>query len=89
MPKLRKTDQQKRESAFWAAIAERAARKGLKTDAEIAATIGMSRSSYTRRKSDPYDRMSLGEAVRMNRALGITPAQCLEYMGYTREEIGQ
>lgn len=89
MPKLRKTDQQKRETAFWAAIAERATRKGLKTDAEIASTIGMTPSSYTRRKADPYARMSLGEVVRMNRALGITPAQCLEYMGYTLEEIRQ
>ncbi len=35
MPTPRKTDLQKRETAFWAAIAERATRKGLKKVREV------------------------------------------------------
>lgn len=85
MPKLRKTDQQLREAALWAAIAERAVRLNLKTDAEIAARVGMNAATYSRRKQDPFARISLAEAVRLNRALGISPAQCLEYMGYPAE----
>ncbi len=82
MPKARKADQQLREAALWGAIADRAARQGLKTDAQIAAVVGMSAASYSRRKGDPFGRLSLAEVVRINRALGISPAQCLEYMGY-------
>ncbi len=75
--------QKQREAALRGAIAERAARKGLRTDAEIAAAVGMSAASYSRRKGDPFARISLAEAVRMNQALEISAAQCLEYMGYT------
>ncbi len=82
MPRLRKTEQQVREEALRGAIAERAARLGFRTDAQIAAAVGMSDAAYSRRKQDPFARISLAEAVRMNRALGISAAQCLEYMGY-------
>ncbi len=83
MPKLRRTERQDREAALRGVIYGQARKLGMEYDYSIAQAMQMSEQAFARRKADFFGRLSLEEAVQMNRALGITAQQCLEYMGYT------
>lgn len=89
MPKLRRTDQERREKALELAIARAKVQMDLPHDADIAAALGMSHGTYSCRKSRGlYRSFGLDKVSQLARGLRLTGPELCEIIGvpYAKEE---
>lgn len=81
MPKLKMTNEQKRENALRQAMARGKASQGFKHDKQIAEALGMSRPNFSHHQLDGFKRMSTETFFRMVRRLQITDRELCTIAG--------
>lgn len=81
MPKLRETDQQKRERALMVAIARSAAEMDLENDKEMAELLGMSPQSYGQYKKKRFQTPGFLLFCKMARTLHMTGREVCAAVG--------
>lgn len=81
MPKLRQTDQQRREVALAGAIARGAAYNGLKHDKDVAGSVGVTPASYCRYKANSFRNADFDLFCRLARRLGLTGEEVCRIVG--------
>lgn len=81
MPKLRLTEQQRREKALQRAIARARVDLDLPQDSDLCDYLNIPRSTYTRYKREPYHGFGFDQAAHLARALGFTGRELCEICG--------
>lgn len=88
MPKLRQTDQQRRELALAGAVARGAVYSGLKRDKDVAAALDISAPAYCRYKANSFRNADFSLFCRLARRLELTGEEVCKIVGvpYERKE---
>lgn len=86
MPKLRPTDQQRRERALAGALARGQAYNGLKFDKDVAAAIGVSAPAYCRYKANAFQNADFELFCRLARRIGLTGEEICKIVGIPLRE---
>lgn len=81
MPKLRETEQQKREKALLVAVARSSTELGLSCDKEIAEFLGISAQSYYQYKKKNFQTPGLLLFAKMARRLKMTGQEVCAVVG--------
>lgn len=81
MPKLRMTDQQKREKALAKATVRAQVDEELPRDQDVAERLGITPGAYAKRKLNPYRAYGFEEAGNMARKLKFTGRELCEICG--------
>lgn len=82
MPKLRMTEEQQREKALRRAMARAQVDLDLPMDQDVADYLGLTRSTYGRRKQEPFSAFGFAQAVKFSRRMGFTAPEVLEIFGF-------
>lgn len=85
MPKLRETDQQKREKALMVAIARGAAEMELDTDKEVAEKLGMKPQNYSKAKKKHFQSPGFVMFCKMARILHFSGRELCTIVGVPYE----
>lgn len=80
------TEQQKREKALRVSVSRAKEEQGFRSDQELAAKLGIDRSTYSRYKQDAFQKMSLSAFAKMARTLNFTPEDVCSAIGITYKE---
>lgn len=81
MPKLRMTELEKRQKALYKAIARSRVDLDLPYDQDVADKLGLSHSTYAKRKRDLYSGFGFAEASRLVKGLQVTDKELCEIFG--------
>lgn len=81
MPKLKMTEEQKRENMVQQAIARGKASQGFKFDAQIAEYLGVSRCFYSSHKAKCFNNMHVDLFFRLLRRLKVTDRELCAMAG--------
>lgn len=81
MPRPRMTEQQQREKALQRAVARAKVDMDLPRDQDVAQTIGMGQSAYSKRKQDLYRGFGFDRASQFARRLHLTGKEVCEIIG--------
>lgn len=81
MPRLRLTEQQQREKALQRAIARARVDMDLPLDQDVAQTLGMGQSAFSKRKKEPYRGFGFDQVSQMARKLHFTGKELCEIVG--------
>lgn len=81
MPKLRLTEEQRRERALMLVIARARLDNGLKDEEEAADFLGVPHTSWYRQIKDPYHYWGLAKAAEKLRRLEVTDRELCEIFG--------
>lgn len=86
MPRIRQNAQRYADTDFWREIQSRKALTGIKTDKELAGSIGLSASSFCKRKQSTED-LTVATLRQMVRVLTPNPVVVLKLLGYSTKDI--
>lgn len=86
MPRLRMTEQQRRERALLGAVGRGKACAGLNTDKAVAEAISVAPCTYSRLKAGAFQGMDLGKFGQLARTLGLTGREVCEAVGVPYHE---
>lgn len=86
MPKLRQTDQQRRDAYIAGAVARGTAESGLKWDRAVAECLGIGGPAFCKHKANSFQGMQLGMFSKMARRLGLTGEEVCKIIGVPYRE---
>ena len=89
MPKLRMTDQQRREKALELALARTSTALSLPHDKNVAAYVGMTDRNYSYHKQKRFQAIDLYRFAHMARQLHMTGREVCDILGVPYEETTQ
>lgn len=87
MPKLRMTDQQRREKALMRALEKAKFENDLKYDIDVANRLGVVPVTYLRRKKKSFQTTPLQDFALMARVLHFTGREVCEIIGVPYKEV--
>lgn len=85
MPRLKMTEQQKREKALQRAVSRARVDLDLDMDQDLATFLGLPPSTFARRKKELFRTFGFEEAVALARRLSFTPREICEIFGVPYE----
>ena len=85
MPKLRETDQQKRERFFLAAVERGKTQQGFRYDKDVAEALGMNKDSYSLYKRKAFQNLNFSLFCKMARLLKLTGREVCTIIGVPYE----
>lgn len=86
MPRIRQNAQRYADEDFWREIQSRKALAGIKTDKDLAESIGISPSGLSKRKQN-VGGMTITDLQRFVKALKPSPVVVLKMLGYSAKDI--
>lgn len=86
MPRIRQNVQKYVNEDFWREIQSRKALAGIKTDKDLAESIGISPSGLSKRKQN-VGGMTITDLQRFVKALKPSPVVVLKMLGYSAKDI--
>lgn len=86
MPRIRQNVQKYVNEDFWREIQSRKALAGIKTDRDLAESIGISPSGLSKRKQN-VGGMTITDLQRFVKALKPSPVVVLKMLGYSAKDI--